>query len=108
VVVVDEEFLVKHPKTVYGLLKAHVRATRFIKEHPEEAAKIGTKYTGMDLDTVKLAMKRIVYEVVPNVKGELYYVNFLKDVGAIKVENPEQFVAELIDPGPLNLVLKEK
>ena len=85
-----------------------VRATRFIQAHPGEAAKIGTKYTGMDLDTVKLAMKRIVYEVVPNVKGELYYVKFLKDVGAIKVKDPKQFVEALIDPGPLNRILKEK
>ncbi|MCK4783360.1 MAG: ABC transporter substrate-binding protein [Desulfobacteraceae bacterium] len=103
----DEEFLVKHPKTIHGLLKAHVRATRFIKEHPEEAAEIGTKYTGMDLKTVKLAMKRIIYAYVPNVEGELYYVKFLKQVGAIKVEDPGQFVKELIDIGPLNRVLKK-
>ena len=107
-VVVDEEFLEKHPKTIHGLLKAHVRATRFIKENPEEAAKIGTKYTGMDLDTVKLAMTRIVYEVIPNVKGELYYVEFLKEVGAIKLEDPKQFVETFIEPGPLNRVLEEK
>lgn len=106
VVVVDEKFLDAHPKTILGVLRAHVKATRFIKENPDEAAMIGTKYTGMDLETVKLGMKGIVYEYVPNVDGELEYVKFLKEMCAIKVEDPDQFVKEIIDVKPINQVLK--
>ncbi len=106
VLVVDERFLTRHQQTVLGLLRAHVKATRFIREHPEEAAQIGTKYTGMDLETVRLGMQDIVYEYVPNVDGELQYIKFLKDVCVLKIEDPDQFVKQIIDAEPLNMVLK--
>lgn len=106
VVVVDNSFLSKHPETIHGFLKAHVSATRFIREHPEQAAMIGTKYTGMDLKTVNLGMKGILYEYTPNVSGELRYVTFLKEVCRIKVTNPDQFVKEIIDVEPLHHVLQ--
>ena len=105
-VVVEDSFLNKFPKTVDGLLRAHVKATRFIQDYPGKAAEIGVKYTGMDLSTVKLAMKDIIYEYTPNVEGELKYVRFLKDTGAIKIANPAKFVKDIIDDAPLQKVLK--
>ena len=107
VVVVDTQFLGKHPDVVRGLLRAHVRATHFIRENFEQASKIGTKYTGMDLETVKLAMKNIVYEYVPDEKGLLEYVTFLNRLGNIKVDDPGEFVKKIIDVTHLNRVLKE-
>ena len=107
VVVVDTQFLGKHPDVVRGLLRAHVKATHFIRENFEQASTIGTKYTGMDLETVKLAMKNIVYEFVPDEEGLLEYVTFLNRLGNIKVEDPGEFVKKIIDVTHLNRVLKE-
>lgn len=107
VVVVDTQFLGNHPDVVQGLLRAHVKATHFIKGNFEEASKIGTKYTGMDLETVKLAMKNIVYEYTPDEEGLLEYVTFLHKLGTIEVEDPGEFVKKIIDVTHLNRVVKE-
>ena len=107
VVVVDTQFLGKHPDVVQGVLRAHVKATHFIRNDFEQASKIGTKYTGMDLETVKLAMKSIVYEYVPDEEGLLEYVTFLNKLGTIKIKDPGEFVKRIIDVTHLNRVLKE-
>lgn len=97
VVVADAVFLKKNPEVVRGLLRAHVKATRFIQENPEEAVKLGVKFTGMDTATVKLGMGNISYHYKIDRKGLLEYVNFLCTMGVIKVSDPERFVQELVD-----------
>jgi NitT/TauT family transport system substrate-binding protein len=96
VVIANTKFIGKNPEIVRGILKAHVKATNFIHENPKEALEIGVKYTGMDPETVKLAMKNITYEYVPDVQGLLDYVTFLQELGQIKEVDPKDFVQDII------------
>jgi NitT/TauT family transport system substrate-binding protein len=106
VLVADNKFIEKNPEIVMRILKAHVKATNFIHENPKEALNIGVKYTGMDRETVDLAMKNIRYEYVPDVQGELDYVTFLKELGQIKnVADPKLFVKEIIRTDFLNEII---
>jgi len=97
VLVVDARFLGKNPEPVKGILRAHVKATRFILDNPEEAVKAGVKFTGMDAETVKLAMKNIKYECDPDVQGLQEYVTFLRERGHLKINDPGEFVRNIID-----------
>ena len=108
VLAADSRFVDANPDAVQRLLKAHVKATNYIQNNFQEAASIGAKYTGMDLDTVKLAMKNTGYQYELDVHGELEYVEFLKELQAIKVENPGWFVNQFIDQGRLREALQGK
>jgi NitT/TauT family transport system substrate-binding protein len=97
VLVVDTQFMNKNPELVKGIVSAHVKATRFIVENPEDAVKIGVKFTGMDAESVKLAMKNIMYECEPDVQGVMEYVTFLQGRGHLKINDPGEFVRSMIE-----------
>ena len=96
VLVTDSTYLKSDPEKVKKVLRAHVRATEYIGDHPEEAVLIGVKYTGMDEASVRRALQSVTYTYVPSVEGEMEYVRFLSDLGYITVDDPEAFVSNLI------------
>jgi NitT/TauT family transport system substrate-binding protein len=108
VVVVDTRFMSKSPELVKGILRAHVKATRFILDNPEEAVKAGVKFTGMDAETVRLAMKNIKYECDPDVRGLQEYVTFLREHGHVKINDPGEFVTNIIDKGFFEEIMQNK
>ena len=105
VLVSDDGFRHLHPKNVEGLVKAHVQATDFIHEFPDEAVKIGMKYTGMDEETVRTAMKNVNYTYELSIDGETEYVDFLSRLKYIDVPHAETFVNRFIDPKVLEKVV---
>ena len=105
VLVSDDGFRHLHPKNVEGLVKAHVQATDFIHEFPDEAVKIGMKYTGMDEETVRTAMKNVNYTYELSIDGETEYVDFLSRLKYIDVPHAGTFVKRFIDPGVLEKVV---
>ena len=78
------------------MVKAHVEATNFIHDFPEEAVKIGVKYTGMDEKTVRLAMDNVKYTYVLSIDGEKEYVDFLSRLKYIKVPDVNAFADKFI------------
>ncbi len=107
-VVADARFIEKNPETITRILRAHVKATNFIRENQKEAAEIAVKYTGMDMDTVRLAMKNISYEYVPDVQGLFDYLTFLKELGQIREADPKDIVRTTIQQSFLEKVLQRK
>jgi NitT/TauT family transport system substrate-binding protein len=101
VLVTGSQFLEKHPHKVKAVLKAHIKATEFIAQNPQESLRIGVKYTGMDEITVHQAMRSVSYTVDLNVEGEKDYVRFLSELRYIKIETPEDFVAKFLNPALL-------
>ncbi len=87
------------------MVKAHVEATNFIHDFPEEAAKIGVKYTGMDEKTVRLAMDNVKYTYVLSIEGEKEYVDFLSRLKYINVPDVGTFVNQFIDTRVLEGIL---
>ena len=110
VFVADTNFIKMYPQKVKVILKAHIEATKFIhqQENYPEIVNIGVKYTGMDEETVKLAMKNIYYEFMPSVEGELEYVTFLMQLGHIKINQAKPFVDSIIEEQFLLDILKKE
>ena len=108
VVVAETQYLEKHPDTITGILRAHVRATKLISESPEEALQIGVKYSGMDRDTVRLAMGNIHYDYTPDTAGVLEYLDFLREIGHTKHVEPKTFVKEIIQTDFLNRIITKE
>jgi NitT/TauT family transport system substrate-binding protein len=108
--VADTNFIEMHPDRVKAVLRAHIEATTFInkKENYPEIVAIGVKYTGMDDETVKLAMNNIFYEFMPSVEGELEYVTFLMQLGHIKINQAKPFVDSIIEERFLLDILKKE
>ncbi len=107
VLVVDNRFLAKHHWEAQALVRAHVKATDFINSHPEEAALIAAQYTGMDMDTIKAAMKRLKYTYALSIEGEKEYVVFLTRLKYIKVIDPDAFVRRFINEKIIEKITNE-
>ncbi len=106
VLVASDGFLAKHRSQALAMVRAHVRATDFINQHPAEALQIGVKYTGMDAKTVRLAMENVNYTYKLSVDGERQYVDFLAKLGYIKVGDPGAFVARFLNQSLLEEALR--
>lgn len=105
VLVADEEFLKVRPEDAKKMVAAHVKATDFINQHPQEALEIGVKYTGMDSETVRLAMKNVNYTYKISVEGEREYVSLLAKQGYIKIKDVDAFMARFLNGKILEAVL---
>ncbi len=102
VLVSDSKFLKSRPDKVEKVVRAHVRATTFIKENPEEAVRIGVRFTGMDEATVRRALQFVEYTYVPSIDGEQEYVRFLSELGYISIDDSGAFVSDFINLDFLN------
>jgi len=107
VLVASDRFLSERPQDARALVQAHVEATDFINEFPDEAVRIGVKYTGMDEPTVRLAMKNVTYTYVLSIDGEKEYVDFLSRMKYIQRMDSEAFVRKFINQGILGDVTKK-
>ncbi len=108
VLIADDGFRKLRPQDVEGMVKAHVQATDFIHDYPDEAVKIGMKYTGMDEETVRTAMKNVNYTYKLSIDGETEYVDFLSRLKYIDVPHAKTFVKRFIDPGVLEKVIEKQ
>jgi NitT/TauT family transport system substrate-binding protein len=98
VLAADEKFLESQPEKARSMVRGHVKAIEFIRQHREEAIKIGIKYTGMDEASIRLAMENVNYTPVLSVEGEKEYVDFLTQLKYIKVEDIGSFVDRFMRP----------
>jgi len=106
VLAADERFLEAHPEKAKGMVRGHVKAIDFIRQHREEAIKIGIKYTGMDEASVRLAMENVNYTPALSVEGEKEYVEFLTKLKYIKVEDVQIFVDRFMRPEFIKEIMK--
>jgi NitT/TauT family transport system substrate-binding protein len=105
VLIADNRFLASHPDEAKAMVRAHVKATDFIHTHPEVAAEIGVKYSGMDERTVQLAIKSVTYTYALSIEGEKEYVEFLSQLKYIKIDDAAAFVKRFINPVILQTVV---
>ncbi len=106
VLAAGERFLEAHPEKAKGMVRGHVKAIDFIRQHREEAIKIGVKYTGMDEASVRLAMENVSYTPVLSVEGEKEYVDFLTKLKYIKVVDVQIFVDRFMRPEFVKEIMK--
>jgi NitT/TauT family transport system substrate-binding protein len=89
-----------------GVVRGHVKAIDFIRQHRDEAIKIGVKYTGMDEASIRLAMENVNYTPILSVEGEKEYVDFLTKLKYIKVEDVQIFVDRFMRPEFIKEIMK--
>jgi len=106
VLAADADFLDSRPEKAKGVVCGHVKAIDFIRQHREEAIKIGVKYTGMDEASVRLAMENVNYTYVLSVEGEKEYVDFLTKLKYIRVEDVQKFVDRFMKPEFIKEMIK--
>jgi len=95
--VADSRFVENNPEKIDRLVRAHIRATDFINNHPEESVVIGVRCTGLDERTVRIAIKNIKFDYIPAIEGEVEYVEFLNRLGYIKVDDVRSFTYSFIN-----------
>ncbi len=105
--VADNRFLAQRPEDAAAIVRVHVKATKFIYQHWDEAAAIGVKYTGMDQKTVKSAMERVRYTANLSLEGEREYVDFLSQLKYIKVDDPQAFIDRFINSKILGKIINK-
>lgn len=108
VLATDAKFLETQLEKAKGVVRGHVKAIEFIRQHREEAIKVGVKYTGMDEASVRLAMENVNYTPVLSVEGEKEYVDFLTKLEYIKVEDTQIFVDRFMRPELLKEIIKRR
>jgi NitT/TauT family transport system substrate-binding protein len=100
VVAVREEYLEENKDVVLAVLAAHMKATTFINEHPEEAVQIGVEFTGMPEDVVEKAMETIEFIYEPNYEGIKDYLQSLLDMEYVSpqdVGDVDTFLGEFVN-----------
>ena len=107
VLIAEAGLLKKNLDGIKAIVRAHVRATDFINKNREQAVRIGVKYTGMDEDTIRLAMKNINYTYKLSIEGEMEYVNFLNKLGYMSVGDPKGFTDRFINDEILMNIVKK-
>jgi sulfonate transport system substrate-binding protein len=106
VLVADAKFLETQLEKAKGVVRGHVKAIDFIRQHRDEAIKIGVKYTGMDEASIRIAMENVNYTPVLSVEGEKEYVDFLTKLKYIKVEDGQIFVDRFMRPEFVKEIIK--
>lgn len=107
VLVVREEFLAENPRTVEAVLRALVRATDFVQQHPDETARLLTKDIRQPLENIRVIMGENRYDmaITPELVGDFTKtIEFMGSIGKLKtVPKMEDWV----DAGPLSRVRPE-
>jgi len=107
VLAADVKFLEMQLEKAKGVVRGHVKAIDFIRQHRDEAIKIGMKYTGMDETSIRMAMENVNYTPVLSVEGEKEYVDFLTKLKYIKVEDVQNFVDRFMRPEFVKEIIKK-
>jgi NitT/TauT family transport system substrate-binding protein len=105
--IVDQDLL-PSSNLIKSLIKAHLKAIKFIRDNGDEAKNIGVKYTGMDEMTISKALKRITFDPLPSREKKKEFIEFLKELGYIKIQNTDNFVDGLMDVSFLNEVERDE
>lgn len=83
-VAVTEEFLENHRDLVVKIVRVLARAIEYIKEHPDEVAKIVAKHLASDVGVMKKSMANLNYTVKIDVGEIQRYINYLVEYGVLE------------------------
>ncbi len=96
VLVVTERLISKNPQAVEGLIRAIHRSVDYLKNNPDAASEITSKYIGLPKEIQKRCTNRLLWEIGwedQDLQSMRITANFLKDFGKIeKVPDFDNFV----------------
>ena len=94
-------FLQAKPGIAEKVIRAHLRATEFIRTHHDEAVDVAVAWTGFPNTTIEPAMSRVLFNESLIVNGYQTYVTELVKYGYVPFMNTTQIDAlltKLVDP----------
>ncbi len=83
-VAVTEGFLKSHRDIVVKIVGILSRAVKYIKEHPDDAAKIVAKHLASDTSIMRESMKHLDYTTNIDLIEIAKYINYLRDYGVLE------------------------
>ena len=83
-VAVTEEFLERHRDIVVKIVRILSKATKYLRDHPDEAARIVAKYLASDVGIISKSMSYLDYVTHINVKEIQQYINYLVKYGVLR------------------------
>ncbi|MBE0516251.1 MAG: ABC transporter substrate-binding protein [Methanophagales archaeon] len=90
--VASDKLIKEHPDIVKQIIKTHINATEYLKEHPDEAAEIFVKLQGGDLSTIKhsitISDARWIHDPHLEVESSLVYAQVIYE------QNRERYEAK--------------
>lgn len=92
VVAASENFLRTNLREARALVRAHERASVFINEHKDEAVAVAVQYTGMDEAVIREGISAVNFTSRLSVDGAEEYVNFLKSLGYVTLDDVKGFL----------------
>ncbi len=96
ILAVSGSFLKDRPGEAAALLRAHLKATAYINEHPDEAVRMAAEFTGLSEEVAAAAMRRITFTGDMNAQAVLEYARFLAEEGLAAIEDPAAFVRDFL------------
>jgi len=84
VLVASRSFITDNPGAVEKIVRAHVRATRFIQEHPKEAMIIAANFTKLSLSVIEESWHRILFDYEPKIEETRVFTERLIEFEIIK------------------------
>jgi len=101
VVVCQLGFLQVRPDVVEKVIRAHLKATEFIRTHHSDAVDIAATWTGLSESVIETAMSRVLFNESLIVGGYRTYVTELVKYAYIPAMNATQIdalLAQIVDP----------
>ena len=87
VIAVRDTYMMENKDVVLAVLAAHIKATTFIQENPQEAVRIGVEFTEMPQEVVEKAMETIEFIYEPNYEGIKEYLQQLLEFEYVSSED---------------------
>lgn len=87
VVIATDEFIKSKPQFLRRVLKVHVNATEYVKEHPEEVAHILSRKLGTDVELERLGLENVEFIAFPSqnfMEKTLTIHRIQKELGYVK------------------------
>jgi len=100
VLYVSSRMLREQPDLAKKLIKIHLKAMKYVTEHPNEAMAIFANRTGKTLDIVQESWKRMIWDHQPNTASMISFVTYLMQQNKIlpaDVPNVDDFINNAVD-----------
>lgn len=101
----------KRPEILIEIIKVHIRATEYIRNHLEEGVDIFSRWTGMKPSTIRLAFNLLdmewVYDPNFSIPSVLEYARIIYELNKERYEKPLEF-DEIFDISLYKRAISEK
>lgn len=111
--VTSRSFMEENPAIIEKLVRINIKATKYIREYPQEAIKILAKYANREESTVETAFTNMIYPWPPKVNRESSML-MIQNLIDQKIIDPKTIVPdldtwfnELVDESVLDQAIKD-